>query len=338
MHSSRGDRGRAALWLLSGLCLILGVILWVLPRSVAPEPPEPPQPEITRGDEPAAGAEGTAWIPAPTSADSQSGLPSVSETTPEVNEATPAGGSAPVVAARGTTIRRSAAAVTRGRIALVIDDAGHDLEQLEPFLDLPGAVTIAVLPGLAHSAEAARRARAAGKPVMLHSPMQPLGDEDPGPGAITSAMSDDRIRAELERQLAEVGAVEGVNNHMGSRVTADVRVMRAVLALTKHRGLVFLDSKTSAQSVVEREAKALGALSAARDVFLDNDPAPEEVRLQMEEAKRIARTRGGAVVIGHAQTKGLAAFLAAALPAMEREGYRLVRVGELSGQTAGGGR
>lgn len=224
-----------------------------------------------------------------------------------------------------------------GKIALVIDDAGYDLERLAPFLELEGAVTIAVLPGLEHSREAARRAREAGKPVFLHSPMEPLGDENPGPGAIMAGMSAQDVRAALERQLAEVGDVAGINNHMGSRATADAATVQGVLSFTMSRGLVFLDSRTTASSVVAREAATLGAPAVARDVFLDNDAGAQAFGRQLEEAKSIARSRGQAVAIGHVQSDGLAAFLAEALPGLARDGYLLYGVGELARSGAAGG-
>jgi polysaccharide deacetylase 2 family uncharacterized protein YibQ len=285
------------------------------------------------GAEPAAEADLTASTPlteTPSAGVPQSAPPVAPRASGGLATTTRAARSSTPVSSGGSRPARAAAGVVRGSMAVVIDDAGYDLQQLEPFLALPGIVTIAVLPGLLHSAEAARMARAAGKPVMLHSPMQPVGAEEPGPGAITSGMSEERISSELSLQLAEVGPVDGINNHMGSQITADPEAMRAILRVAKSRGLVFLDSKTSADSVVEREAEAIGTLSAARDVFLDNEPAVEEIRERMEEAKRIARTRGRAVVIGHVQTRALAAFLLAALPELERDGYRLERVSALA--------
>lgn len=346
MSPRRADRAPAALWLLSAICFLLSLVLWLVPRPESPAKvtleaaPENAVEAVARPSG-AGEAESTALAPlveTPSAGNPQSAPLVAPHASGVVATTTRAAGSSTTVSSGGSRLSRAAAGMVRGSMAVVIDDAGYDLQQLEPFLALPGVVTIAVLPGLAHSAEAARMARAAGKPVMLHSPMQPVGAEDPGPGAITSEMSEERISSELERQLAEVGPVDGINNHMGSRITADPGAMRAILTVAKSRGLVFLDSKTSADSVVAREAEAMGTLSASRDVFLDNEPALEEIRERMEEAKLIARTRGRAVVIGHVQTRALAAFLLEALPELERDGYRLERVSELARESGGGGR
>jgi hypothetical protein len=228
---------------------------------------------------------------------------------------------------------RSVAAPTpkaAGKIAFVIDDAGYALSELDPFLDLPGSLSIAVLPGLPHSAEAARRARRSGKTVYLHYPMEPEGPEDPGPDAILTGMTEETIRDLLGRALDEIGPVQGLNNHMGSLATADEGTVQAVLSVTRDRGLVFLDSRTTVETVAPRVAARVGVRMAERDVFLDGEPGIESIRLGMEKARATARKKGHAVVIGHVQNPELAAYLARELPALAREGFTLVSPGDLA--------
>ena len=92
-----------------------------------------------------------------------------------------------------------------GRLAVVIDDAGYDLEALQPFLDLPMPLAVAVLPNLPHSGEAARRVLAAGKELLLHLPMEPEGGENPGPGALLTGQPAVETRA-AARRGARLGA------------------------------------------------------------------------------------------------------------------------------------
>lgn len=66
----------------------------------------------------------------------------------------------------------------------IIDDAGQSIEKLMPFLDFPGEITIAVLPGLQYSRKSAELALKKGKKVILHQPMQAVNNQDPGPHAI----------------------------------------------------------------------------------------------------------------------------------------------------------
>ncbi len=115
----------------------------------------------------------------------------------------------------------------KGRLAVVIDDAGYDLDELQPFLELPMPLAVAVLPNLPHSREAARRVLAAGKELLLHLPMEPEGRENPGPGALLTADSPEETRRLLDAALATVPGAVGMNNHMGSRATADEVLMTA---------------------------------------------------------------------------------------------------------------
>ena len=131
---------------------------------------------------------------------------------------------------------------SRGALVFVIDDAGHNLRDLEPFLNFPGPITIAVLPGLPYSAEAARRVRASGRELLLHQPMESIGGTDPGPGAIMAGMGSDEIRAIISRNLDELGPVAGMNNHEGSRITMDAEAMETILDISRERGIFFLDS------------------------------------------------------------------------------------------------
>jgi len=186
-------------------------------------------------------------------------------------------------------------------VAIIFDDAGGSLEDLEEIIALRRPVTVAILPGLRYSKEVAARARAAGLEVFLHLPLEP---EDPtkamGPGGIAVSMSDAEIEASVRESLAGVPGVVGVNNHMGSRGTADPRVMRAVLRVVKEQNLLFIDSVTTPRSIAGVLASEMRIPSASREVFLDNEDNAEAIRAQLRRALTLARRKGRAVAIGHA--------------------------------------
>jgi polysaccharide deacetylase 2 family uncharacterized protein YibQ len=205
----------------------------------------------------------------------------------------------------------------------LIDDAGNNLRELEPFLKFPGPLSIAVLPGLPYSAEAARRIRAAGKEVLLHQPMEAIGGANPGPGAIYAGMSPAEIRAVVERNLAEVGPVAGLNNHQGSKVTMDAAAMETVLALCREHGIYFLDSRTTADTAAPAVAKRLGITIGERDVFLDNIQEKGSMIQYVHEGLAKADAKGAAVMIGHTWSTELAATLEELYPEMVAEGYSL---------------
>jgi polysaccharide deacetylase 2 family uncharacterized protein YibQ len=205
----------------------------------------------------------------------------------------------------------------------VIDDAGNNLRELEPFLRIPGPLTIAVLPGLPHSAEAARRIRAAGKEVFLHQPMEALGGQNPGPGAVYSGMSGPEIRAVLAANVAEIGPVAGMNNHQGSKITMDAAAMETVLAFCRENGLYFLDSRTTAETAAPAAAKRLGIKIGERDVFIDNIQERASMIRYIEGGLRKADQKGAAVMIGHTWSTELAATLEELYPDLVDEGYSL---------------
>jgi polysaccharide deacetylase 2 family uncharacterized protein YibQ len=211
----------------------------------------------------------------------------------------------------------------------MIDDAGNNLRELEPFLRFPGPLTIAVLPGLPDSAEAARRIRAAGKEVFLHQPMEALGGQAPGPGAVYSGMSREEVRAIVGRNLDELGPVAGMNNHQGSRVTMDEELMETILVLCRERGIYFLDSRTTADTVVPRVAKRLGIKIGERDVFLDNEPEKTGIIRSVRDGLERAAARGQAVMIGHTWSPELAPALAELYPELMTRGYSLSTVSRL---------
>ena len=190
-------------------------------------------------------------------------------------------------------------------------------------------MTLSVLPHVRYAAEIAREAAQAGKGVMLHLPMETLSGQYPGPGEVTTEMSDAQIVAQVEEDLAEVPLARGVNNHEGSKASADSRVMRDVIGVVAQHRLFFIDSRTTAATVAETTAVADGVPAASRDVFLDNRADVAYSEGQLLQAAAIARRRGSAIAIGHPHPTTLAA-VQALLPQLEASGIRLVLAEDLT--------
>jgi len=208
-------------------------------------------------------------------------------------------------------------------LIIVIDDAGHNLEQLDPFLKLPFPLTIAVLPGLAYSVQSADRIRASGKELILHQPMQALGGTDPGPGAISLDMTPTAAAEVLASNLDSLGSVAGINNHMGSALTRDPERMRAVLDIVKMRGIYYLDSLTSSGTATAALCREMELPYWERDVFLDNSGDKQSILHALEEGKKTASAQGAAVMIGHVWSSELAQTLMDIYPQLVEEGYSL---------------
>lgn len=211
-----------------------------------------------------------------------------------------------------------------GKLTFVFDDAGHNLDQLEHFLRLPFPCTIAVLPGLRYSSESARRIRKAGKQVILHQPMQSIDLHiNPGPGAVTPGLSAEQIKNIVRKNLEEIWPVAGMNNHEGSLMTADEAAMRAVLDVVAEKHIFFLDSRTTARSVVAKVAKEKNMTVWERAIFIDNDKSRAAMETQIKKGLSIARQKGSAIMIGHVFTVELAQLLTEMYPALIEEGFSL---------------
>lgn len=218
-----------------------------------------------------------------------------------------------------------------GKIAFVFDDAGHNTTQLTPFLQLPFPATVAVLPQLAHSADAAAATRATkDKELILHQPMQAVNlSTDPGPGAVTPDMTPSEIRTLIRENIAEVGPVKGVNNHEGSFITADEMKIGPVLDVCLDEGIWFLDSRTNSATVVPDAAKARGMKLYERDIFLDNSQERADILAMVEQGLSIADKKGYVIMIGHVWSKDLAAILKELYPELVERGYTFSTVSEL---------
>jgi hypothetical protein len=220
------------------------------------------------------------------------------------------------------------------RIALVIDDLGRSTDDLVPLEKLGVAITYSVLPFEENTPAVVSQLRSRREEILLHLPMQPKSHEDPGPGALRLGMTDDQLRTGTLTALQAVPGAVGVNNHMGSGLSADARSMGTILRVLSSRGLFFLDSRTSPDSVGYRTALSLGVPAAERQVFLDSDPGTEPVHEQFRRLLDMARTRGAAVAIGHPHPDTLA-VLTAEVPRAKALGYDFVPVSYLLDRSGG---
>ncbi|MFO7850571.1 MAG: divergent polysaccharide deacetylase family protein [Spirochaetia bacterium] len=168
-----------------------------------------------------------------------------------------------------------------------------------------------------------------GDAYILHQPMEPIGEEDPGPGALHSKMSEKDVEHILKENLKEMPDARGINNHMGSKATTNQKLMKSVLNTTKEEGLFYLDSKTTSDSVVREIAKEERVDFTERHVFLDNESSKEYIREALEEAKTVADLNGYAVLIGHIWSRELYEVLEDHYPSLRREGFAFEYITDL---------
>ncbi|HEV2177237.1 MAG TPA: divergent polysaccharide deacetylase family protein [Terriglobia bacterium] len=216
------------------------------------------------------------------------------------------------------------------RAAIVIDDLGQEIEPARRIFAMPYALTLSVLPGLPHSSETAEDAHRAHREVMLHLPMeaQPGSGPPPGRGEIKVGMPAGEVAETIERDLASVPYASGVNNHEGSRATADAPLMAEVMRTLGGRGLYFIDSRTSPSTVALAAARRQGLPTFYRSVFLDDTETVAYTLGQLHQFRRVVEYQGVALAIGHPHPTTLRA-LERFLPALEQDNIELVPASEL---------
>jgi polysaccharide deacetylase 2 family uncharacterized protein YibQ len=195
------------------------------------------------------------------------------------------------------------------RIAIIIDDIGHSRRRAASFLATKADLTYAVLPHLPHSGELAGTIHEQGHEILLHQPMEPFDAQlDPGPGALFVGDTAARMKSIVDANIQAVPYAKGVNNHMGSRFTANDHDIRCALQAIHCHGLFFVDSLTTCHSKAYRTACGMRMASGRNDAFLDRDRHPQAILHRLYAVMNHALIHGQAIAIGHPYPETAAAL------------------------------
>lgn len=219
--------------------------------------------------------------------------------------------------------------VTAPVISIIMDDMGDRAAEGARIVALPGPVACAILPATPHGPALARAARARGKEVLLHFPLQPEAGKA-HPLAVTTRSSREELAQRLRSGLSALPVADGVNIHQGSLLSQRADYMNWLMAeLRDLGGLYFVDSFTSGRSVALPVAEAWRLPATRRQVFLDAERGADKVRAEFAKLIAVARRDGSALAIGHPFPETLA-LLEAELPQLAaRYQVRLVAPSEL---------
>ncbi|PHM72734.1 divergent polysaccharide deacetylase family protein [Xenorhabdus kozodoii] len=185
------------------------------------------------------------------------------------------------------------------RLAIVIDDVGYRVSEDNQILQMPVAVSIAILPNSPYGRKMAEKAYQQGREILIHLPMAPLGRQPLEKNTLHPTMSREEIDRIIQDAIQKVPHAAGMNNHMGSAMTSNLSGMEKVMQALSHHHLYFLDSVTIGNTQVTKAAIGTPVPVIRRNVFLDNIQTEAETRHQLNRAIALARKRGSAVAIGH---------------------------------------
>ncbi len=189
----------------------------------------------------------------------------------------------------------------KNKVAIIVDDMGYSLKAINDICSIKKPLTISIIPFSPLAQETARIAHEHELEVMLHLPLESISRQEHNDieGLIHSGMSEREIKQMMDAQFEQVPFATGVNNHMGSKITADESIMRIILEFLKQRNLFFVDSRTTSRSIGYKVARTFGVPSAYRHVFLDSEHDENYIKRKLMELFRLAQKNGEAVGICH---------------------------------------
>lgn len=234
----------------------------------------------------------------------------------------------PVKAASILPPKENAGGQVTGRLAIVIDDAGRDLDSQHIYEQMGIPLTLAVMPDQVHTRDAALSWRAHGLPVILHQPMESVSGIGMEPKVILTSMSDAAIRQMLRDSLSQLPEAIGINNHQGSKATIDARTMDIVMNELHHRGLFFFDSHTNSTTAADKAAKTYGVPYVRNDLFVDNSASVSDICAMIQEGADRAKKKGTYIIIGHCRPHTAEAFRQM-VPKLKAQGIEFVYLSSL---------
>lgn len=201
--------------------------------------------------------------------------------------------------------RKALPAGSRAKLAIIIDDVGTG-EQAQKIAALPVRVTPSIFPPEYQRKDTSSLARGF-EHYAIHLPMEASSAKN---NSATLRASDnyEKLRGVIAKLRADFPNAKFINNHTGSKFTADEHAMQNLLRAMNEHGFLFIDSRTSPATKAKAAMKGLGMRYVHRDVFLDNQNSVAAVRKKLREAVALAKKQGYAIAIGHPKSSTLRAL------------------------------
>ena len=222
--------------------------------------------------------------------------------------------------------------IENAKIVFIIDDMGMNPSKTRRIANIKGHLTLSFLPYADHLNQQLSLVAEQGHELMMHLPMEPMKvPSHQEPQLLTVSLSDEAFLEMLQDMLNQFEGYVGVNNHMGSKLTAHRPAMEMLMKELKKRNLFFIDSKTSSHSIAEAVAEEYRVPHAGRDIFIDHINTDEAIAKQLKRAEEIAKKYGQAIAIAHPGKRSIKA-IEAWVPTLQKKGIRLVPMSELLDQ------
>lgn len=189
--------------------------------------------------------------------------------------------------------------VHAAKLAIVIDDVGYQWRNEQLIFNMPVAISVAILPNSPHGRQMAEQAHRQGREILIHLPMAPKSKQPLERDTLTPLMTLVEIQRIIRQAVNQVPYAVGLNNHMGSAMTANLPAMQKVMRALAGHPLYFLDSLTTGNSQSAQANVDVGVPLIKRDIFLDDSRKESDIRHQLYRAIQLAQKQGFAIAIGH---------------------------------------
>jgi uncharacterized protein len=196
---------------------------------------------------------------------------------------------------------------TTPKLVIIIDDVSYDRD-IRAIQSTGLPLVMSFLPPSPRHPSSASLAMNH-KNAMLHLPLEAIHFDDEEPSTLRIGDSEEVIEKRIRELKALFPHVRYVNNHTGSKFTADQESMEKLIAVLKKEGMVFVDSRTIGTTKAPQAAAAVGMRYMGRDVFLDHKEGVRNVKRQIKEAVAKAKRHGSAIAIGHPRPDTIQALI-----------------------------
>lgn len=221
------------------------------------------------------------------------------------------------------------------RVAIVVGGIGlSQTGSQRAIRELPEEVTLAFAATGNSLSRWMQEARRKGHEILLQVPFEPFDypANNPGRGTLLTSDTPAESLKKLHQAMGRITNYTGIMNYMGAKYMSDATAFEPVMRDIGGRGLLFLDDGSTARSLADSFAKAIGMPYAQGTLLLDGQPEKAAVLAKLDELERIARRNGHAIGTAAAFDETIAAIHQWSEEAAGR-GIEIVGVSALAAET-----
>ncbi len=193
-------------------------------------------------------------------------------------------------------------------MTIIIDDIGDNFNRAIDFWNISDNITLSIFPFRKYSVMISNYGKDYKLPVMMHLPMEPFQKLKNYKHFLTTFQNKRDFYKTLKENLNSLPYYQGINNHMGSKLTSDFVRLSWFFDFLKVTGIFFIDSRTYKTSQAASISLQYKVLTGVRDFFIDNRRDENYIENQLLKAQKKAIETGYVIAIGHPHVETVSAL------------------------------